>query len=148
MAYRHQRGVYDPKYAANKERRELEDMLSEGYGNRFAASEITCRTDAPRKLSDLLESVLESKINPGYLQLAKLREEWKDIIGPPLNNFTSLGAIKDGVAFVEVKHSAFLIELRKKDVSASFCSKLQKLCPDLDIQSICFVPGGQSPENY
>ena len=147
MAYRHHRGVYDPKYEANKQRRELEDMLSEWYGNRFAANEITCRSDAPRKLAELLEGVLESKITPAHLQIAKLREEWNLVVGPPLNNYTRFAAVKDGVAFIEVKHSAFLLELRKKDVSASFCGKLQKLCPDLDIQSVCFVPGGQVPEN-
>ena len=146
MAYRHHRGVYDPKYAANKQRRELEDMLSEWYGSRFAANEITCRTDGPRKLTELLENVLESKLTPGHLQAVKLREEWSEVIGSPLNKYTRFTAVKDGVAFIEVKHSAFLQELRKKEVSASFCNKLQKLCPDLDIQSVCFVPGGQSPE--
>ena len=147
MAYRHHRGVYDPKYEANKQRRELEDMLSEWYGTRSAANEITSRTDAPRKLDELLEGVLESKITPGQLQAVQLREEWSKIIGAPLNNYTSFVTVKDGVAIVEVKHSAFLMELRKKDVSASFCSKLQKSCPDLGISGVCFVPGGQAPEN-
>lgn len=143
MAYRHHTGVYDPKFKVNRERRELEDLLSEWYGSEFAASEITCRTDEPEKLSNLLDGVLEKFIDRKAVLTNQLREKFPELVGNPLNKFAFLVTIKENTAIIEVKHPAFLIELRKPQVSGDLLVKIQAEFPDLEVTELNFVPAGQ-----
>ena len=147
MAYRHHTGVYDPKFKVNRERRELEDLLSEWYGSEFAASEITCRTDEPEKLSDLLDGVLAKFVDQKAVLTNQLREKLPDILGNPLNKFADLVTIKENTAIIEVKHPAFLIELRKPKVSGDILLKIQSAVPDLEVAALNFVPAGQYGSN-
>lgn len=147
MAYRHQPGVYDPKFKSNRRRRELEDMLQEWYGKEFASSEITARTDQAQKLSTILDTVLEKHINDQTLQLMELRSQWDSLIGPPLNKFVQLASLKDATLFLEVSHPAFLMELRKKNATDSLLERIRSRFPDLEIGQISFVPSGQSQKN-
>lgn len=142
MAYRHHVGVYDPKYRSNRQRREMEDMLSEWYGSKFAANEITNRTDEPQKLGDLLQDILEDKLNDAAMMQLELREKWESLIGPPLNRFTRFAAIRENIAIVEVSHPAFLLELRRNKTGELWCKKLQELFPALEIEAMQFVPAG------
>ena len=144
MAYRHHPGVYDPKYRDNMKRRDLEDLLGEWYGEDFAAAEITARTALPQKLSDVMDSLLADKLNEKALQQLELREKWQTIIGPPLNKFTSFSTVRENIAYVEVSHPAFLVELRRNGMANIWCAKLNELFPQLDIESITFIPAGQS----
>ena len=143
MAYRHHTGVFDPKFKKNQQRRDLEDMLGEWYGEEFAASEITCRTDPPCKLGDMLDAILQDKLNDQTMQLIELREKWDSIIGTPLNKFTRMVNIRDAVMTVEVSHPAFLMELRKKGTTESCIQRIKTHCPALEFDSISFVPAGQ-----
>lgn len=144
MAYRHHVGVFDPKYQSNRQRRDMEDMLSEWYGNRFAANEITARTDDVQKLGDLLDDLLKDKLNDESMQQLALREQWESLAGTPLNRYTRFIGIKDGIAIVEVIHPAFLIELRRNGTADLWCRKLREQFPDLQIDSMQFVPSGSN----
>ncbi|MBE6379377.1 MAG: DUF721 domain-containing protein [Lentisphaerae bacterium] len=143
MAYRHQLGVFDPKFKSNQQRRELEDMLGEWYGKEFAASEITSRTNGVRKLSTLLDDLLEKKLNDQTRQLMLLRGEWESLIGPPLNKFLYLVNIQDNELVLEVSHPAFLIELRKKSSAESLLNRIKSRYPDLPADGVKFMPAGQ-----
>lgn len=147
MAYRHHTGVYDPKFKLNRERRELEDLLSEWYGSEFAASEITCRTDEPSKLSDLLDGVLEKFVDKKAVLTNQLREKFPEMLGNPLNKFAALVTVKENTAIIEVKHPAFLMELRKPNVSGNLLNKIQAGFPDLEVAELNFVPAGQYGSN-
>ena len=142
MAYHHQRGVYDPKFHRNRELRDLEDMLSEWYGSEFAASEITARTDSPQSIAESLDKVLDKKMTSRTMQVLKLRDEWDELIGPPLNKFVHLVTIdNENTAVIEVAHPAFLIELKKKSTMDLWIKKLSGCVPEL--QQVRFVPVGQ-----
>ena len=144
MAYRHHIGVFDPKYQNNRQRRDLEDMLSEWYGNEFAANEITGRTSEAQKLGDVLDNLLKDKLNDNSMQQLELREKWDSLIGAPLNRYTRFICIKDSVAIVEVSHPAFLMELRRNDTAGAWCKKLQEQFPGLQIEFMQFVPAGSN----
>ena len=146
MAYRHHSGVYDPKFKVNRERRELEDLLSEWYGREFAESEITCRTDEPSKLSDLLDGVLEKFVDNTAVLTNQLRADFPQMLGSPLNKFAELIMIRENTAIIEVKHPAFLMELRKKGNDQAVLKKIVQACPELEIAEIIFVPAGQYRE--
>lgn len=143
MAYRHHTGVYDPKFKSNRERRDLEDMLSEWYGAEFAADEITCRTNEPSKLSDLLDGVLEKFVTNTTVMTTQLHERFPELLGTPLNKFADLATVKENTAIVEVKHPAFLAELRKPQISNGLLNKITAEFPDLGITGLQFVPAGQ-----
>ena len=80
------------------------------------------------------------------MQSLALQENWQQIIGAPLNQFTALAAVKDNKVFVEVKHPAFLMELRKKGNDQAVLKKIVQACPELEIAEIIFVPAGQYRE--
>ena len=113
MAYRHHPGVFDPKFKQNNQRRELEDMMSEWYGSRFAAQEITKRTENAVPIADSMDRILEKCLNKNSMQSVTLQENWDKIIGAPLNKFTTLAAVKENKVIVEVKHPAFLADRQK-----------------------------------
>ena len=148
MAYRHHQGVYDPKFKKNSQRRELEDLMSEWYGSRFAALEITKRTDNASPVSESMDKILEKYLNKNSMQSLTLQENWDQIVGAVLNKFTSLAALKDNKVIVEVKHPAFLAELRRQGNDKALLQKIAAACPELEINEIVFVPAGQyRPEN-
>ena len=146
MAYRHHPGVFDPKFKNNANRREVEDLMSEWYGSRAAALEITKRTEEARPIAESLDEILDRYLNKNSMQSLALQENWQQIIGAPLNQFTALAAVKDNKVFVEVKHPAFLMELRKKGNDQAVLKKIVQACPDLEISEIIFVPAGQYRE--
>ncbi|MBE6367678.1 MAG: DUF721 domain-containing protein [Lentisphaerae bacterium] len=145
MAYRHHSEFYDPKYKENSKRRELEDMLREWYGNAYAAVEITCRTDEPQKISKSLDKLMQSRLSSSALLTVQINENWDKLIGPPLNRFCRLAAIRDQAVIVEVSHPAFLIQLRKPDTAQQWYDILKNAFPDLEAEKVIFVPAGQTP---
>lgn len=148
MAYRHKPGVYDPKFKTNQQRRELEELMGEWYGRKFAASEITKCTDSAVPITDLMDKVLDKFLNKNAMQTLTLQENWDQIAGIPLNKFTALAAVKENKAFVEVKHPAFLTELRRQGNDRALLQKIASACPELEINEIVFVPAGQyRPDN-
>lgn len=147
MAYYHSPGVYDPKFKSNQQRREFEDMLGEWYGAKFAATEITCRTDSPKKIDEVLDSLMSEKLNGPAMLTLELQEKWDSLIGPPLNRYTRLATIRDNTAVIEVSHPAFLLELRKKSTQESWLVRLKESCPEAKLDSVQFVPGGQHAQD-
>ena len=143
MAYRHHPGVFDPKFKQNNQRRELEDMMSEWYGSRFAAQEITKRTENAVPIADSMDRILEKCLNKNSMQSFALQENWDKIIGAPLNKFTTLAAVKENKVIVEVKHPAFLAELRRQGNDKLLLQKIASACPELEVNEIVFVPAGQ-----
>lgn len=143
MAYRHHQGVYDPKFKKNNQRRELEDLMSEWYGSRFAALEITKRTESASPVSDSMDKILEKYLNKNAMYALRLRENWNEIIGGPLNKFTTLAAVKDNKVIVEVKHPAFLAELRRQGNDKTLLNKISAAVPELETDEVIFVPVGQ-----
>ena len=143
MAYRHTPDVYDPKFADNKRRRDLEDMLGEWYGKEFASSEITCRTDAPQQISAVLDKLMQERLDQKAWLLVELKNKWQTVVAPPMDKYVQLYTVRDHTAILEVSHPAFLIELRKKNTTEQWRSKLSAACPELEIQDVEFVPAGQ-----
>ncbi|MBR2356844.1 MAG: DUF721 domain-containing protein [Lentisphaeria bacterium] len=145
MGYRHHTGVYDPKYKTSRERREMEDLLSEWYGSRAAAQEITKRTEEPRLLAESLDSLLEQSLSQNNVRLIEMRNNWAKLIGPPLNKFTDPVKLENGTLFVETTHPAFLMELRKPSTVQAWLKRLSAAYEDLEIQDITFAMTGQTP---
>ena len=143
MAYRHHPGVYDPKFKKNSQRRELEDLMSEWYGSRFAALEITKRTENATPVSESMDKILEKYLNKNSMQSLTLQENWDQIAGQVLNKFTSLATVKDNKVVVEVKHPAFMLELKRQGNDKALLQKIRSSCPELEISEIVFVPAGQ-----
>ena len=147
MAYRHHSEFYDTKYKENVQRRALEDMLAEWYGKDFAAEEITCRTDEPKPLSALLDKVMQEHLNLAALLTVHINEAWDSLIGPPLNRFAHLSAVKNNTVIVEVSHPAFLMQLRQAGTAEQWLEKLLKAFPELPAEKVVFVPAGRTPGN-
>ncbi len=146
MPYRHSSGVYDPKFKANRRRRELEDMLGEWYSRKFAAFEVAGHAESARSIGSLVEALVNKRLDDATRTALHIRERWSDLIGPPLNKYALFYTINDGIVIVEVTHPAFLQELRRPGVTAEWCAKLNREFPAAQITGIRFVPVGQSPE--
>ena len=118
-------------------------MMSEWYGSRFAAQEITKRTENAVPIADSMDRILEKCLNKNSIQSVTLQENWDKIIGAPLNKFTTLAAVKENKVIVEVKHPAFLAELRRQGNDKLLLQKIASACPELEVNEIVFVPAGQ-----
>ena len=144
MAYQHHTGVYDPKFKTSSERRKLEDLLSEWYGSRAAALEITKRTEEPQLLSGNFDEILKKAFSQSNVQLMEISSNWAKLIGPPLNKFTSPVKIENNTLWVETTHPAFLMELRKPSTVQQWLKRLSAAYENLEFDNITFVMAGQN----
>ena len=74
------------------------------------------------------------------LQLAKLSEEWKSIVGEQLAMFIAPVALQGKCLLIEVNHSAWMREMNGR-TGEMLKEKIQKAFPD--IKEIRFVPAGR-----
>ena len=123
-----------------KRLRERYALLAEWYGGDFAVTEFAAPQHTPqaRPISELLPAVLEEVAAPEAAKLLQLRNIWTEVIGPAFSRYVSPGFFRGDDLFVEVSHSALILELRpitgkirseiNKKLGADFCASVTLVC--------------------
>ena len=117
-------------------RRERLSLLSDWYGQEFAATEIAGHISQPRTLCDGVRAVMACLESPESRILRKLREIWPSVAGAWISQMTVPAEWRaDGVLILEVRHSALLRELRpslelireavNRQIQEGFCTEIK-----------------------
>lgn len=96
-----------------KKLRERAALLSDWYGEEFAATEMSdsAHSSQPVQLGTVLEGLLGEFENPDTGKFLKIESSWRKIAGTQLASFTHPAGFQDGVLILEVRHSALIAEL-------------------------------------
>ena len=75
-------------------------------------------TQGPTRVDTVLTQVLEKHGVRGHVEQLGVLREWPDIVGDPLSRVTKIRGIDKSTLFIEVKSSAWMMELNmlKDDV--------------------------------
>ena len=93
-------------------RKQRLSLLSDWYGQDYAAAEIAAHLSQPRTLQNGIRAVMAQLETPEMRALRSLRECWTEVAGAWMSRMTFPGEWRDGVLTVEVRHSALLRELK------------------------------------
>ncbi len=119
-------------------------ILNDWYGRERGETELNAYLAPPEEIDKVLDKVIDGIISPEDLQLVDLKENWAQIAGPQIARIATPLNIRDQVLTVEVRHSAWLREL-KGSVKNIILGKIRKLCGEDFCIDIRFVPLGSSP---
>lgn len=123
-------------YRELKRLRERYSLLEEWYGAEFAMTEFAAPSHTPqaRSISELLPEVLKEVKSPEAGKLLQIQNIWPQIIGPEFARYAVPGYIRDDELYVEVSHSALILELQpivetlrtriNGKLGENFCTKL------------------------
>ena len=103
------------------------------------------RPDGPRRVGDLVRAFLDDKGLESEVASQKVLADWPAIVGEPIAEVTRARSVSKGTLFVEVRSSAWLMEL------TTMKRRLLELLnegapPDRRIERIVFIQGGLSDE--
>ena len=127
-----------------KRLRERYSLLADWYGGDFAVTEFAAPQHTPqaRPIGELLPAVLEQVVTPETVKLIQLRNVWPEVIGPAFARYVSPGYFRGDDLFLEVSHSALILELRpitekirseiNKKLGADFCARVTLVCSGSD----------------
>ncbi len=96
-----------------KKLRERAALLSDWYGEEFAATEMSdsAHSSQPVQLGTVLEGLLGEFENPDTGKFLKIESSWRRIAGAQLAALAHPAGFRDGTLFLEVRHSALIAEL-------------------------------------
>ena len=126
-------------------RRSRLSLLSDWYGEDYAATEIAAHISQPHSLQNGIRAVMAQLETPEIRALRSLREKWPEVAGAWISRMTFPGEWRDGVLILEVRHSALLrelkpsLELLREEVTRRFD------CPCREIR--LFISGGGASKN-
>lgn len=127
-------------YRELKRLKERYSLLEEWYGSEFAMTEFAAPSHTPqaRSIGDLLPEVLKEVKAPEAGKLLQLQNVWHDLIGSGFAKYVSPGYFKGNDLYVEVGHSALILELQpivgslrdriNKKLGADFCAEVKLVC--------------------
>ena len=94
------------------ERSTRRSLLDSWYGRDYAAVEMAAR-GAAAPFGDALDALSEKLFSAETRRTMQLKREWPAIAGEQLAVLAGFGGFAEGVLALEVRHSAFLRELRE-----------------------------------
>ena len=106
--------TYRLSYARKKElyeRRKRFGLLSDWYGEDYAKTEISAHTFKVHSLGDDINDLLGQITTRENAVFIDLSANWQTL-GGAIAKLTTPGGLRDGVLFLEVRHSALLRELQ------------------------------------
>lgn len=95
----------------------------------------------PERVGDLLEGVLTSTGVRKQVRRVGVMEEWPERVGEEIARVTEPRSVSEGVLFVEVRSSPWLMELNtmKRDI----LERLNEGREDAPLERLVFVLGGR-----
>ena len=87
-------------------------LLNSWYDHAYADVEMSATGGRPRLLASSIEDIASRLFTDETRRTMQLKQDWPRVAGAQLAALTSFGSWEDGVLALEVRHSAFLRELR------------------------------------
>ncbi len=100
-----------PKFLEKRERRKHFGLLKEWYGEERASMEIIAHSGKPIPFDEVLENVCRQFRSPEVTAFITLDSNWEKIAGAAFARFTRPSGIRDGILYLEVRHSGLIREL-------------------------------------
>ena len=126
-------------------RNERLSLLSDWYGQEFAASEIAGHISQPHTLSDGIRLIMAKLESPESRALRCLREMWPSVAGAWISQLAIPAEWRsDGVLVLEVRHSVLLRELRPS--MELIREEVNRRLPDIVCTEIKLTIGGGTAE--
>ncbi len=120
----------------------LYSSLVAWYGEDRARNEITAYCPEPVNAADTAEKLLRKVAPATIISRERIKNHWEDIAGKQLTMFTTPIGLKNRCLYVEVKHPAWLREL-KGTVKDILIDKINNLCGRTVCKDIIFIPPGR-----
>jgi len=95
-----------------KRYKSFESILGEWYGEERAEKEISSYLPKAVSIQDTISKIMSSAFGSAESKLLELQHEWSQIAGPQIASISKPVSIKDGLLIIEVKNSAWLMELK------------------------------------
>jgi predicted nucleic acid-binding Zn ribbon protein len=91
----------------------------------------------PKKVDSVLDSILDRYGVRDQIERMGVLELWPEIVGEKLAGVTRARAVDDGVLIVEVRNSAWLMELNM--MKGTFLERVNERFEDVPMDRIVFV---------
>lgn len=95
------------------------------------------RKSAPTPIGSLLASFLDDEGIREQLERVGMLDEWKERVGPKIAEVTRARSIADRTIIVEVRSSAWLMELNM--MKGRILARLNESRPDAPLEKLVFV---------
>jgi hypothetical protein len=119
----------------------LTSILEEWYGKETGSTEMISHLPDAVPIQQALINIVGTSINSENSDLLRLKDDWEKLVGKDIANIAKPKNIKNGIIYIEVANSAWMMELKNyskkmimKNISDLYGEKLYK--------DIVFVPAG------
>lgn len=129
-------------YRKRKSRRffdPLNTLLKEWYGEDVASFEIIPHLPKEITIESAMENIITDYMSPEDLTLLELKKNWNSLMGSQIAKIAKPRNIKNGLIYIEVSHSVWLMELQNYS-KKMILEKIKKCCGKNFCKDIKFVP--------
>ena len=120
----------------------MHNLLTDWYGKEAGANELIQYLPETEQLKKGIDKALKKLVNPEIAFLRKAKEEWSNIAGSQLAEYTNPSSFYKGILYVEVLHPAWLMQLGKKEKEI-LLEKVHAFSECKTCRNIRFVPIGK-----
>ena len=124
-------------------RQPIGSLLDAWYGREQGKAEKIRYLPNARKVSEVVESVMERALPPGTFDFLKVVDAWPQIAGAEISARATPFKLENGRLFVEISHPAWLVHFRSPQVKKALIAKVQDLIGKPACYDIVFLPAGR-----
>lgn len=119
----------------------LASILEEWYGKEAGSREMISHLPDAIPIQQALNNIVKTSINSDNSELIRLKDDWEKIVGKDIANIAKPKNIKNGIIYIEVANSAWMMELKNYS-KKMIMEKISDLYGDKLYKDIVFVPSG------
>jgi predicted nucleic acid-binding Zn ribbon protein len=119
----------------------LSSILEEWYGKEAGSAEIIPYLPDAISMREALNNIVKTSIDSDNSELIRLKDDWVKIVGKDIADIATPKNIRNGIIYIEVANSAWMMELRNYS-KKMIMEKISDLYGDKSYKDIVFVPSG------
>ena len=119
----------------------LTSILEEWYGKEAGSTEMMSHLPDAVPIQQALNNIVKNSINPDNSELIRLKDDWEGLVGKDIANIAKPKSIKNGIVYIEVANSAWMMELKNYS-KKMIMEKISDLYGKKLYKDIVFVPSG------
>lgn len=119
----------------------LTSILEEWYGKEAGSAEMISHLPDAVPIRQALNNIVKNSINTDNSELIRLKDDWEELVGKDIANIAKPKSIKNGIVYIEVANSAWMMELKNYS-KKMIMEKISALYGDKSYKDIVFVPSG------
>ena len=119
----------------------LSSILEEWYGKEAGSAEIIPHLPDAISIREALNNIVKTSIDSDNSELIRIKDDWLKIVGKDIADIATPKNIRNGIIYIEVANSAWMMELRNYS-KKMIMEKISDLYGDKTYKDIVFVPSG------